>query len=218
MKRLRKAIPLLLLLLFVGSVALAQSTAAISRWVIGGGGGTAIGGNVSISSTLGQAIAGPGRGRDVDLCVNLWCNEVTEHTVYLPAVVRNFFTYALPCGSANNYCEDYDSSESAYGPLEPGIAYSAYPDDRNDYYYFILPDSMIRSIEVRVTNYQAVGQVLVRDRSLGIVGRDERKSGEDYEMRVLIPNLLPGKYYIQLYTDLDKERNPSARYTLTVNY
>jgi len=218
MKHLRELALSLGLLLSIGSVILAQGTTTISRWVIGGGGGIAAGGNVSISSTLGQALAGPSRYGDVTICINLWCSEVTEHTIYLPAVVRNFFTYASPCGPANSYCEDYDSSENAYGPLEPGVAYSAYPDDRNDYYYFILPGPMVHSVEVRVTNYQAVGQVLVRDKSLNIVKRDERKSGEDYEMRVFILSLLPGKYYIQLYTDLDKERNPNARYTLTVTY
>ncbi len=86
---------LLLLLCLVGGVALAQGTPTINRWVIGGGGGTATGGNVSLSNTLGQTVAGPSSGGNVAISAGFWSGgpvapAPAEYTAYLPLVVRGW--------------------------------------------------------------------------------------------------------------------------------
>lgn len=205
----------LLLLLLIGSMVLAQVTPAINRWVVGGGGGTATGGNVSLSSTLGQALAGPSSGGDVAISVGFWSGGPTAHNIYLPMVARNLISYAPPCGPGNNYCEDYDSWQNPYGPLESDVSYSAYPNDANDYYYFVLRNT--GAVTVRVTNYQAEGQVLVRDEALEEKGKAVEQAGGDGIMEVSISSLPSGKYYIQLYTAPGHE-NSSDLYTLRVTY
>lgn len=92
MKYLKKVIPLLLLLLVVTDVALAQGTPLIIRWVIGGGGGTATGGNVSLSSALGQALAGPSSGGNVAISTGFWSGSLAaaKYTVCLPLVLRRW--------------------------------------------------------------------------------------------------------------------------------
>ena len=94
MKQIRiktgKVIFALVALLLLTGVVLAQGTPVINRWVIGGGGGTATGGNVSLSSALGQAAGGPSSGGNVAICAGFWCGEVAPgHKIYLPLVLRN---------------------------------------------------------------------------------------------------------------------------------
>jgi len=93
MERLKIGFSLGLLLLEIVSVALAQGTPLIHHWIIGGGGGTAVGGDVSLGSTLGQAIAGPSSGGNVAICVGFWSGRPTAvgHTVfYLPLLLRRW--------------------------------------------------------------------------------------------------------------------------------
>lgn len=85
--------------------------------------------------------------------------------VHLPTV--SHITYAPPCGLANNYCEDYDTYQHAYGPLAPGHTYMAYPDDMNDWYYIKLPEAT--AVTVEVSNYLAVGQLQIRDADLRLL-------------------------------------------------
>ena len=122
----------------------------------------------------------------------------TPPVIYLPVVLKNFVRYASPCSTGNDYCEDYDTHQAAYGPLEPGVAYRAYPEDEKDYYYFLVLESA--SITVRVTNYWAVGQLIVRDEGLVQIGRDVEDPINDRRLEVVLSNLAPGKYYVQLYT------------------
>jgi hypothetical protein len=162
------------------------------------------------ASNMGQYAAGDG-----DCSIQVKEATPEEFRIYLPVVMRSYISYAAPCGPANNYCEDYDTPQAAYGALESDVAYSAYPDDEKDYYYFVLPSA--GPVTVHVTNYQAVGQVLVRDEALNEKGKDEHKPGDGGEMEVYIPSLPAGKYYIQLYTAPGYE-NPSDLYTLMVTY
>jgi hypothetical protein len=75
-------------------VALAQGTSTINRWFIGGGGGTATGGNVSISGTLGQSIAGPSSGGEVTIQNGFWVGSAAtvdaSSEIYLPLVINNW--------------------------------------------------------------------------------------------------------------------------------
>jgi hypothetical protein len=60
------------------SVALAQGTATINRWVISGGGAPSSGGNVSLNDSLGQPIVGPSSGGNVSLGAGYWGGMVEE--------------------------------------------------------------------------------------------------------------------------------------------
>ena len=64
------------------SVALAQGTAAINWWVLGGGGAPSSGGNVSLNDSLGQPIIGPSSGGNVALGSGYWYGN------YGPTAVR----------------------------------------------------------------------------------------------------------------------------------
>jgi hypothetical protein len=211
-RRIVGLLMLLLLLLLFGGVVLARGTPTIKRWVIGGGGGVAAGDGVSIGGALGQAVVGPSGGGSVTLLAGFWTGGPTAF-VYLPAMLKNFLSYAEPCSASNRYCEDYDTYQTAYGPLEPDVAYRAYPDDEKDYYYFLVHNPA--SVTVRVTDYWAIGQVIVRREDLTEIGKDWEDPVNDGILQVVLPGLSPGKYYIQLYTT--SGHNQDTPYTLTIS-
>jgi len=204
---------LLLLLCLISGVVLAQGTVVIGRWSLNSGGGVASGGDVSLYSALGQAVAGSSSGGDIALSSGFWSGR-PAHTIYLPVVLRNYIHYAPPCSANNDYCEPYDTWQTAYGPLAPGVAYRAYPNYNHDqdYYYFVVLNPA--SVTVRVTDYEAVGQVIVRTEDLTEIGKDVEDPYSDGKLEVGLTNLSPGKYYIQLYTT--SVRDSHALYTLEV--
>jgi hypothetical protein len=137
--------------------------------------------------------------------------------VYLPLMLEHCISYASPCDASNNHCEDYDSYDVAYGPLGPNVAYRAYPEDKKDYYYFRLRSTA--SVIVHVADYSALGWLVVRrddPPDLTPIGWDERKSGGDTALEVILSSLSPGKYYVHI--DTTSGYNTSTRYTLTVSY
>jgi hypothetical protein len=149
--------------------------------------------------------------------VRLGLPEVGDHTVFLPLVLRlaggGPAPYALPCSVSNGYCEPFNTWSTAYGRLQPGVEYRAYPNDNNDYYYFTIEHTT--SLTLRVTNYIATGQVLVRRQDLSEVAKDFNvPPGADGVMEVLLPNLPAGKYYVQVFTSGGQQQ--SSRYTLKV--
>jgi hypothetical protein len=138
--------------------------------------------------------------------------------IYLPVVLKNFVRYAPPCNVGNKYCEDYDTPQLAYGPVEPGVTYRAYPEDERDYYYFVVIEPA--SVIVRVTNYSAVGWLIVRkdDPDKTPIRWDKKDPGGDDTLEVILvgQELLPGnKYYIQVYTE--SNYNAHTLYSLTVS-
>jgi hypothetical protein len=137
-----------------------------------------------------------------------------EFVVYMPLVVRDHIPYAAPCGPGNDYCEDHDTLGNSYGPLAPGTGYRAYPDDENDFYYVLLTEPV--SATVRVTGYQAVGQLLVYNQDLNTLGMDWNDPGDDGVMTIASLSLDAGKYYIRVYTA--SGQNTATLYTLTVDY
>jgi hypothetical protein len=212
MKRTKLIVALFFFLALTG-VTSAQGGIVLDRWNVGGGGSLANGGDVVIHSALGQAIAGSSGGGQVALESGFWAGGSGVSRLYLPLVLRNFTAYAHPCRPANHYCEDYDTFETAYGPLEPNLSYQAYPDDENDYYYFVLFNSA--SVTIRVTDYSGQGgQLLIRREDTSQLGRDFEV--ENGVLEVALDNLEPGKYYIQLYTESGHHQN--ALYTLVVIY
>ncbi len=199
-----------LLLLFMAGVALAQSTTAVSRWNIGGGGGTASGGNVTLMGAMGQGIAGSSSsGGNIVVSSGFWSGGPVRHAVYLPLVVRNFMIYAPVCGPDNRYCEDNDTWNQAYGPLQPGVGYMAYPDDAEDFYYVLLFNAS--QVIFSVTTYQASGWLIVYNEQYAEVSR---KFVQNNQMVIGPSNLSPGKYYIRIYTS--QPYNSTGLYTLTI--
>ncbi len=83
-----------LLFLSVAIVSAQGSGPEMPRWVIGGGGGVATGGDVAISGAIGQAIAGSAPGGNVALGGGFWTGGaaalVEKQFIYLPLVLRNW--------------------------------------------------------------------------------------------------------------------------------
>ena len=94
--------------------------------------------------------------------VRLGLPEIGDHRVFLPIVQRlaggGPEPFAPACSASNSYCEPYNTWSTAYGRLQPNVEYRAYPNDSNDYYYFTIDHTT--SLTVRVTSYNATGQVL----------------------------------------------------------
>ncbi|MCP4541411.1 MAG: hypothetical protein GY832_30140 [Chloroflexi bacterium] len=78
----------LAVLLSVSGVVLAANGFEINRWVVGGGGGPAEGGDYVLNATVGQAVVGNVTGSPYELCAGFWCG-MGAYKVYLPLVVRN---------------------------------------------------------------------------------------------------------------------------------
>jgi hypothetical protein len=76
----------LLILLFLAATTQAQPY-EITRWTVGGGGGTSNGGDYSISGTAGQLDAGNMAGGDFTLAGGFW-NLETFQMIYLPLILK----------------------------------------------------------------------------------------------------------------------------------
>jgi hypothetical protein len=143
------------------------------------------------------------------------CATLVElHYLYLPLMLRHYSTmgYAAPCSEANSWCENYDGWETSYGPLEPGAAYQAYPDDATDYYFFDVPSTS--DVTVVVQNYQATGQLILYRHREGDAPEFVANWGAGGTTMTIGPlSLTTGKYYVRVETSAT---NPSALYTLTV--
>jgi hypothetical protein len=197
-------------------VARAADTALqLGWWTVDGGGAISSGGSYTVRGAAGQPDAGvPSTGGAYTLTGGFW-QALSERirALFLPLLVRGFSNLAEPCSPANSYCEDHDTYQDAYGPLEPNTDYDAYPEDSTDYYYFELSEP--RSVTVRVTNYQADGQLVLRDNNLAQIDVDYEPVGGDGALEVSAAGLGAETYYIQIYTTPGHE-NPSVLYTLTV--
>ena len=133
--------------------------------------------------------------------------------VYLPAVLRNYRTW-------DAYYEENDHWLDAYGPLVSGRAYLAYPDDVEDYYYFVL--SAPATVNVSVTDFAPTssnGTVMLYGPATG----SERGNLIDYygppgdsSMPLGPRSLGPGKYYVRVYTN--QGHSTAQLYRLTVTY
>jgi hypothetical protein len=134
--------------------------------------------------------------------------------LYLPTTHKRSVRYAPPCSAGNRYCEDHDTYQAAYGPLQPGASYRAYPDDRDDYYYLYL--SAAGTVAIVLHNYRATGDLVLY--ALGRSGELERmalwgRGGAEMEIR---QPLQSGVYYIQVYTAAG--HGSTDLYTLRVGY
>jgi len=137
---------------------------------------------------------------------------VSESLVYLPAVLRNVSSCAPPCSASNNYCEDYDSWGTAYGPLCFSTAYQAHPDDSTDYYYFELGTT--QNVTIQVQNYQATGDLILYRHREGDEPESVANWGAGGSTMTIAQSLGAGKYYVRVYTT--GGHNTAHLYTLTV--
>ena len=80
---------LLLLMVLVTSSTRASGIMEIDWYVIGGGGGTGIAGDYTLSGTIGQPVTGLSSSADSDLCSGFWCRVLSGLRIFLPLVLRN---------------------------------------------------------------------------------------------------------------------------------
>jgi len=155
---------------------------------------------------MGNVEASPTSRGDCSTCVG-------RCPVYLPLVLRNYRTW-------DAYYEENDHWLDAYGPLVSGKAYLAYPDDVEDYYYFVL--SAPATVNVSVTDFAPTssnGTVMLygpatgseRGNLIGYYG-----PGGDSSMSLGPHSLEPGKYYARVYTT--QGHSTVQPYHLTVTY
>ena len=124
--------------------------------------------------------------------------------IYLPLVLKNFFISPY---------EPNNNATQAYGPLQRGVAYRAYPDDTEDWYYFIL--STTSSITVRVENFSANGDLLIyKDPNISEPVDQWGQGGSTMTVGPL--SLDAGKYYIRVYAA--SGYNTTTLYTLKMTY
>jgi hypothetical protein len=84
----RLAVILLLALLLAAQAYAAPLADAIDWWVVGGGGGTSVSGNITISDTIGQPAAGISSNGDIILQDGYWAGLPAEYYLYLPSLRR----------------------------------------------------------------------------------------------------------------------------------
>jgi uncharacterized repeat protein (TIGR01451 family) len=141
-------------------------------------------------------------------------DEMNNLTVWPP---RAFVPTVL---RRNEYYEENDGWQSAYGPLASDRTYVAYPDDENDYYYFTLP--VTATVRLTVTNFaptSSYGTVVLNGPARGDRGPyiDHYGKLNDSSMYLGPHRLRPGRYHILVYTRPGYYW-PTQPYTLAVTY
>jgi hypothetical protein len=136
--------------------------------------------------------------------------------LYLPALSTRWSgDYAHPCDETNQYCEPNNSHDAAYGPLGPGWPYSAYPDDEDDYYAFVLDEP--RTVTVELHAYAAEGDLLLYQRAETGDRVQIDQWGTGGSEMVLSAAMLPaGEYDVRVYTATG--HSSTELYTLVVSY
>jgi len=94
LRKAGRSILILAVLLLLAGAALAQGMLSVERWVVGGGGGRAEGGNYTLDGAIGQAVAGVVGNAPYGLCAGFWCGPGAaippeNPRIYLPLVMRN---------------------------------------------------------------------------------------------------------------------------------
>ena len=211
---------LTLLLLIVSGIAYARLVDyKLPWWTVDNGGGTSSSADYKLHGTIGQPDAGILSDGSYKLKGGFWGFGLTSAPppfVFLPLNLKNYKNpYTPPCEPANNYCEDNNTLQTAFGPLLSGFSYQAYPNDQDDYYFFYL--SAPAEVTVSVTHYQdpnpsADGQLQLRNAQGNILAGDT--SSEDHTLTVGPVSLsTAGKYYIYIYSGT---LDPNNLYTLSV--
>ena len=91
MRNKRILLGALALCMLFASVALANGSPIINWWVIGGGGGSAMAGNTSLDSTIGQWVVGSDESGSRQLDHGFWGGGRDRgQAIYLPVLLRGF--------------------------------------------------------------------------------------------------------------------------------
>lgn len=139
---------------------------------------------------------------------NALCSQVS-----LPLIKGD--PYLETCGQHNRYCENNNSPETAFGPLAPDRTYRAFPNDVDDFYYFVL--NKPGPVKVFVSDFYAIGQVQVRDSNSNVVGFGYLDATDTGGNSALVEvDLAPGRYVIRLATATGA--NSNRLYTLSASY
>lgn len=77
------------LLFLVAIPVLAAGIPGIDWYVFGGGGGSATGGDYSLSGTIGQPLAGLDSDGDLELCSGFWCKVLAPLRILLPIIFNS---------------------------------------------------------------------------------------------------------------------------------
>jgi serine protease len=126
--------------------------------------------------------------------------------VYLPMLLRDFISYFEGPWER----EDNDSAAQANGPIRFNTAYSGYPDDEKDYFFFNLDSTA--NLTVKLNNHTGTDvQLLVYYQVAG------NQVGQDWDApyQIDLKNTPPGLYYIYIYTP--SGRNSTNAYQLLVS-
>jgi hypothetical protein len=139
--------------------------------------------------------------------------SAVQNLRYLPLVLKNYRTW-------DAYYEENDHWLDAYGPLVSDRTYLAYPNDVEDYYYFVL--SATATVNVSVTDFAPTssnGTVALYGPATG----SERGNLIEYygppgdsSMPLGPHSLGPGKYYVRVNTA--QGYSTTQLYRLTVTY
>lgn len=203
--------PPLLLCLLAGMV-LAADVPAVPRSVIGSGGGTAAGGNVAVSSALGQGVAGPSQGGNVALCSGFWCGGL------------HFFSF-LPLALCDyTWCDPYEPNDSRYtnpwGPVAAGQAIVAKMciGDAEDNYFFstntVAPVQMRLILGQALRTHAAIWLYARSDLAQPIPNCGGQQMDADHTWICSIPH--SGEYIVRIYAVPDDFGDDEHSYTLTV--
>ena len=201
---------LLLVFCLFSGVVLAQVTLTVSRWIMGGSGGTSTGNNISLSTTLGQGIGGLGNGNNVTIYTGLWHGP--EYSIYLPVVMRKYFT-----------CDSYEPNDNRFlnpwGPLQSGQPYQAKlcTGDTEDNYYFEAGSTGQAQLRLQLPSsligHTAIWLYEQSDLSQPICGKAPVVQ-TDYAFSCSLPAL--ARYVLRLYTDGTSDNAHS--YTIWVTH
>jgi hypothetical protein len=121
--------------------------------------------------------------------------------------------YAPACTSTNNYCEENDTWDTAYGSLRPGSSYNAYPDDAEDMYFINLNTSA--TVTIQVSGFVGEGQLFVYDQNHNELGWDYDPENDGI-LTISTLSLSSGKYFIRIYSE--EPYSTSSLYSLVVTY
>jgi hypothetical protein len=204
----------LLTILLLGAVGIASARIAgfsLLWWTVDNGGGTSSGSGYKLHSTFGQPDAGTLSDNTYRLRGGFWGVEFPLPRIYLPLNLRD--PYAPACASTNNYCEENDTWDIAYGPLRPGGSYNAYPDDAEDMFFINLPTSA--TVKIQVSGFVGEGQLFVYDQNHNELGWDYDPENDGI-LTISTLSLSSGKYFIRIYSE--EPYSTSSLYSLVVTY
>ncbi|MEM7332510.1 MAG: putative Ig domain-containing protein [Chloroflexota bacterium] len=126
---------------------------------------------------------------------------VGDVVIHLPLMTRN-----VRLDEPNNSCDQ------AY-PIQADATFSFLHEDGEDWYAFTLTSA--RTVQVRLTNYNAPGQIIVYSGACGSLTFLQNNGNFSATKIINLPNLGAGTYYVRVITD--GNYNETTPYNLIVD-